>query len=185
MFSKSFLISEMFHVCSEMVAKLRRRINNAIVNTSKYNCGDLISKKFAPKTGSSTATLFNTIGKDLFDHREVIGAILAIFLRVERRGDYSQVSISSTFYQQLFCMKVFWAALLHLHFRFVRFLCERKLAQKLLIKCWWNWPQMIMFGPKLKPSFINWLDPGHRPPDVGYIFDVARQVIQHIWRDHT
>ncbi len=54
-----------------------------------------------------------------------MGAILAIFLRVERRGDYSQ---------------------------------------------------MIMFGPKMKSNFINWLDPGHRPPDVGYIFDVARQV---------
>jgi hypothetical protein len=50
------------------------------------------------------------------------------------------VSFSPIFYKQLFCMKVFCAALMCLQFMFVIF------WQKLLIKCWWNWHQGIIFS---------------------------------------
>ena len=58
-----------------------------------------------------------------------------------------QVSISPTFYEQLFHTKVFWAAFLYLGLRFVFFFGKRKLAQTLLVKCWWNW---LQDGPKGK-----------------------------------
>ena len=48
-----------------------------------------------------------------------------------------QVSISPTFYEQLFCTKVFWAAFLYLHCRFVIFWCKEigaKAARKMLVK---------------------------------------------------
>ena len=50
----------------------------------------------------------------------------------------SQVSISPTFYEQLFRTQVFRAAILYLQLRFV-FFGKRKSAQKLFVKCWWNW----------------------------------------------
>ncbi len=46
-----------------------------------------------------------------------------------------KVSISPIFYEQLFHMKVFYAAFICLQFGFV-FFGERILAQKLLINCW-------------------------------------------------
>ena len=60
-------------------------------------------------------------------------------------GHYFDVlgSISSTFYNRLFRTKVFWAAFLYLQFSFVSF------WQKLLIKCWWNWPQNRFFCTNL------------------------------------
>ena len=48
-----------------------------------------------------------------------------------------QVSISPTFYKQLFCSKMFCAAFLCLQFGFVIF-GQKELAQKLCINCWWN-----------------------------------------------
>ena len=48
-----------------------------------------------------------------------------------------QVSISQTFYEQLFCAIEFCTAYMYVQFRFVIF-CQRKFAQKLLVKCWWN-----------------------------------------------
>ena len=41
----------------------------------------------------------------------------------------------TTFYEQLFCTEVFCAAFMCLRFEFV-FFGERKLEQKLLVKCW-------------------------------------------------
>ena len=61
----------------------------------------------------------------------------------ERVCHRDQVSISPTFYEQLFRTKVFWAAFLYLRLRFV-FFGARILAQKLLVKCWWNWPKAVV-----------------------------------------
>ena len=47
-----------------------------------------------------------------------------------------KVSISPTFYKQLFRRKVFWADFQYLQFVFCKFLAKRKLLKKLLIKCW-------------------------------------------------
>ena len=75
------------------------------------------------------------------------------------------VLISPTFYEQLFCTKVWRAAFLYLHCRFVLF-GTRKLAQKLLIKCRWNWHLVFASrnvpwqeyrtcsGPRLSPRTI-------------------------------
>ena len=46
------------------------------------------------------------------------------------------VSISPTFYKQLFCTRVFCAAFMCLGLWFVG---KRKTEKKLLVKCWWNW----------------------------------------------
>jgi len=54
--------------------------------------------------------------------------------------NWHQVSISPTFYEQLFCAKVFCKAFLLLQFGFVIF-CKIILSQKLLLKCCWNWFQ--------------------------------------------
>ena len=60
-----------------------------------------------------------------------------------RRGSGQKVSISPTFYEQLFRMKVFWAAFLYLHCRFKLFWrleIGAKAACKMLAKltqgCW-------------------------------------------------
>ena len=46
--------------------------------------------------------------------------------------------ISSINYEQLFCTKVVYASLLYLKYRFVLF-WWKKIVEKLLLKCWWNW----------------------------------------------
>ena len=51
------------------------------------------------------------------------------------------MSISPTFYKQLFHTKVLTAAL-RTYIVGLNFFGTRKLAQKLFVKCWWNWPQM-------------------------------------------
>ena len=50
-------------------------------------------------------------------------------------GGVHKVSISPTFYEQLFRTKDFKAAFLYLHCWFKLF-GERKLAKKLFLKCW-------------------------------------------------
>jgi hypothetical protein len=52
----------------------------------------------------------------------------------------------------VFCTKFLCAAFLYLHFRFVLF-GARILAQKLLLKCWWNWHQ---YGMRSREE-ANWI----------------------------
>ena len=56
------------------------------------------------------------------------------------------LSISPIFYEQLFHTKVLYAAFMCLQFGFLIF-GKRILAQKLLIKCWWNWHQVAAQVP--------------------------------------
>jgi len=67
-----------------------------------------------------------------------------------------QVSISSTLFPHLFVQKCF----LHLYSNYslsLQFFGPRILAQKLLIKCWWNWPQGVNFINVLQAAF-TWID---------------------------
>ncbi len=62
------------------------------------------------------------------------------------------MSISPTFYDQLFCMKVFGVTFLY--FRSALYFFGRIiLAQKLLVKCWWNRKQFTNVT-KIKPMFV-------------------------------
>ncbi len=55
---------------------------------------------------------------------------------------FDQWSISPTLYVRLFNSKLLNVAFLYLHLRFV-LICARILAQKVLIKCWWNYPKKV------------------------------------------
>ena len=70
--------------------------------------------------------------------------------RCHIEGD--QVSISPTFYEQVFCRKVFWAAFLDLRLRFV-FFWQKEIGSKTSVKCWWNWLQG--FTCQCKTGFVG------------------------------
>jgi len=59
------------------------------------------------------------------------------------RHHFIKVSIQPTFYDllSLTILRKFFAAFIVLQFGIVIFF-KRKLVQKLLVKCWWNWLQM-------------------------------------------
>ena len=65
-------------------------------------------------------------------------SIAQMFFSTLFRLSTTTVSISPTFYEQLFLTKV----LIHLLFAYsfaLWFFCKRKLLQKLFVNCWWNW----------------------------------------------
>jgi len=64
------------------------------------------------------------------------------------------MSVSPTFNVQLFCMKVFCTAFLHLQFGFVIFWKKHVLAQNLLVKCWWNWIK-VSISPKFYKQLFS------------------------------
>ena len=61
-----------------------------------------------------------------------------------------------------FCTKVTRASFLYLWLRFVIFVLRKKLAQKLLLKCWLNWPKHM-----LRRSFPLLITKWGRGPGVG------------------
>ena len=79
-------------------------------------------------------SIINNNNNKLYDSFSGSNAFSSVSLRNQfMETQIFQVSISSTFYEELFCTKVFWAAFLYLF-------GTRKLTQKLLIKCWSNFP---------------------------------------------
>ncbi len=66
---------------------------------------------------------------------------------LEEIRNCQQVSISPTFYAQIFCTKVSRKAFLCLHLRFELF-GGKNIGANALIKCWWNWPQV-----SISPTF--------------------------------
>ncbi len=61
------------------------------------------------------------------------------YLTWNRQEGCENVSIAPTFYVQLFRTKFKRSALLHLKFGSLLFWGSKNLAEKLLVKCWWNW----------------------------------------------
>ena len=72
--------------------------------------------KFSPVTNAKKAFPFHLVGK----------------------SEEETLSVSPTFYEQRFCVIVFWAPFRYQQFGKVIF-WQRKSSQKLLIKCLWNW----------------------------------------------
>jgi len=68
----------------------------------------------------------------------------------------------STFYKQLFHTKVLCVPFICLQFGFV-FFGKRILAQKLLIKCWWNW-HLELPPPPHSLTLTLWKPPASEEP---------------------
>jgi len=61
---------------------------------------------------------------------------------------YIKVSISPTFYENIFCAKFFCTTFIYSQFGFVIFFCWKNIVKKLLVKCWWNWQKVSKGVPK-------------------------------------
>jgi len=88
-----------------------------------------------------------------------------------------KVSISPTFYKNLCCTKVLRKAFLYLQFGLVIFF-KRILAQKLLVKYWWNWLQEGLKKVLLRHVIAGQVESKNLTPHV-YAFKLDRFTITH------
>ncbi len=100
-------------------------------------------------------------------------------LKSEKNCLVIEVSITSTFYAQLFCTKVLCKAFLKLQFD-LAFFGLRIPEQKLLVKCQWNWLKVSIQSVRLQPLSSSLQQHRSRP-----VLTHCRRPFCPLWRSYA